>query len=86
MQVGLRSVASRLFRKSANNVAVIVTGCDSGFGRQISLQLAEKGATVFSGCFTQVCLVPLFVSRRGLFLLSTLPPLVEHTHRGVNCN
>ena len=46
---------NQLYRNSAENVAVIVTGCDSGFGRQISLQLAEKGATVFSGCYTRVC-------------------------------
>ena len=72
------ALGGRLFRKSANNVAVIVTGCDSGFGRQISLQLAEKGATVFSGCFTQVCLVPL-VCVAAFFLLSTLHPSKRRT-------
>jgi NAD(P)-dependent dehydrogenase (short-subunit alcohol dehydrogenase family) len=30
--------------------AVVVTGCDSGFGRLIALRLHDLGATVFAGC------------------------------------
>lgn len=32
--------------------AVFITGCDTGFGRMLSLQLAERGFTVFAGCLT----------------------------------
>ncbi|KAJ1563953.1 hypothetical protein HK405_000189, partial [Cladochytrium tenue] len=33
-------------------LAVLVTGCDSGFGRAIAVQLAARGFTVFAGCLT----------------------------------
>jgi len=32
---------------------VLVTGCDSGFGRALTLHLANAGNTVFAGCFTE---------------------------------
>eukprot|EP00127_Corallochytrium_limacisporum_P003960 Clim_evm9s156 gene=Clim_evmTU9s156 len=33
--------------------AILVTGCDSGFGRQVSLELARLGFSVFSGCLNE---------------------------------
>jgi NAD(P)-dependent dehydrogenase (short-subunit alcohol dehydrogenase family) len=32
--------------------AVVVTGCDSGFGRDIALSAAKQGFVVFAGCLT----------------------------------
>lgn len=33
--------------------AVVVTGCDSGFGQLIALRLHQLGATVFAGCLSE---------------------------------
>ncbi|KAK6048564.1 oxidoreductase, short chain dehydrogenase/reductase family protein [Cooperia oncophora] len=33
--------------------AVLITGCDSGFGRELALRCIEKGFTVFAGCLTE---------------------------------
>ena len=44
---GLRALASH------GGAAVLVTGCDSGFGKLIALELHRLGATVFAGCLTQ---------------------------------
>lgn len=30
---------------------VLITGCDSGFGRALALQCAQLGMRVFAGCF-----------------------------------
>ena len=32
------------------NLAVVITGCDSGFGRAVALHLASQGYAVFAGC------------------------------------
>ena len=37
----------------SNELAVYVTGCDSGFGKSVSLLLAKRGFVVFSGCLTE---------------------------------
>lgn len=42
-----------LTRQLVHNSAVLVTGCDSGFGKDISLRLSAKGIRVFSCCLTQ---------------------------------
>ena len=36
--------------KPSRNQAVLVTGCDSGFGRAAALKLHDFGYTVFAGC------------------------------------
>ncbi|EPB78009.1 oxidoreductase, short chain dehydrogenase/reductase family protein [Ancylostoma ceylanicum] len=33
--------------------AVLITGCDSGFGRELALRCIAKGFTVFAGCLTE---------------------------------
>jgi hypothetical protein len=33
--------------------AVLITGCDSGFGHLLALKCASKGMKVFAGCFTE---------------------------------
>jgi NAD(P)-dependent dehydrogenase (short-subunit alcohol dehydrogenase family) len=44
---------SRTFRLAAyNDKAVLITGCDSGFGKALTKQLASKGFTVFAACLT----------------------------------
>ena len=44
-----------LFRNvsSIKQRAVVVTGCDSGFGRMIALRLHDLGATVYAGCISR---------------------------------
>ncbi|KAJ1560945.1 hypothetical protein HK405_005448, partial [Cladochytrium tenue] len=37
---------------AAPNLSVLVTGCDSGFGRTIAVSLAARGLHVFAGCLT----------------------------------
>ncbi|KAJ3102164.1 Retinol dehydrogenase 5 [Phlyctochytrium planicorne] len=32
---------------------VVITGCDSGFGRETALKLAKDGYRVFAGCYTE---------------------------------
>lgn len=32
---------------------VVISGCDSGFGEKLALQLTKKGYTVFAGCLTE---------------------------------
>lgn len=32
------------------NMAVVITGCDSGFGRECALRAGQQGFTVFAGC------------------------------------
>lgn len=34
-------------------LAVVITGCDSGFGKDLALQLAEHGYQVFAGCLLE---------------------------------
>lgn len=33
--------------------AIVITGCDSGFGKQLALTLARKGFRVYACCLTQ---------------------------------
>ncbi|XP_061191913.1 17-beta-hydroxysteroid dehydrogenase type 6-like [Saccostrea echinata] len=42
---------------SPQDKAVLITGCDSGFGHSLALNLAKRGFTVFAGC--------LFLDREG---------------------
>lgn len=36
--------------QEGKELAVVITGCDSGFGQQLAFALAGKGYTVFAGC------------------------------------
>ena len=33
-------------------LAVITTGCDSGFGQKLAFALAQKGYVIFAGCLS----------------------------------
>lgn len=51
---------SRRFRLAPGRIVtecrynyVLVTGCDSGFGKQLTLTLLKRGVNVFAGCFTE---------------------------------
>ncbi|EDV27167.1 17-beta-hydroxysteroid dehydrogenase type 6 [Trichoplax sp. H2] len=52
-------IAYKIFRYSTNGKIqatdkfVLVTGCDSGFGRLTALKLDQLGCYVFAGCLTQ---------------------------------
>jgi len=47
-------VVSRKWRMSdLSNKAVLITGCDSGFGKALTQQLASKGISVFAACLTE---------------------------------
>lgn len=39
--------------KLDSSKAILVSGCDSGLGNSLAVQLAETGAKVFAGCLTQ---------------------------------
>ncbi|XP_071552182.1 LOW QUALITY PROTEIN: D-beta-hydroxybutyrate dehydrogenase, mitochondrial-like [Panulirus ornatus] len=44
------SLALASFRVSSSGKAVVVTGCDSGFGHALALNLDQLGFRVFAGC------------------------------------
>ncbi|XP_074768864.1 D-beta-hydroxybutyrate dehydrogenase, mitochondrial-like isoform X2 [Athene noctua] len=57
LQVGLSDKSSLLHscdeesgREMAEGKAVLITGCDKGFGHALAKQLHAKGFTVFAGC------------------------------------
>jgi hypothetical protein len=33
-----------------HELAVVITGCDSGFGQELAIRLSQKGFVVFAGC------------------------------------
>ncbi len=40
-------------------LAVVITGCDTGFGRDVALQAAEVGYIVFAGCLKEESVIEL---------------------------
>jgi len=40
-------------RKTNQELAVLITGCDSGFGLEVTYELARLGFTVFAGCLKE---------------------------------
>jgi NAD(P)-dependent dehydrogenase (short-subunit alcohol dehydrogenase family) len=44
------AIATELAVEDRSAMAVIVTGCDTGFGRALAIDLAERGLTVFACC------------------------------------
>ncbi len=40
-------------RHPTRELAVVITGCDTGFGRDVALRAAEAGYTVFAGCLKE---------------------------------
>ena len=40
-------------RNDKHELAVLITGCDSGFGCDLALALASRGYVVFAGCLTE---------------------------------
>jgi NAD(P)-dependent dehydrogenase (short-subunit alcohol dehydrogenase family) len=52
-------VCSYVLRLSPTNRAVLITGCDSGFGRSLSIRLANRGFRVLSGCLLSSSLTDL---------------------------
>jgi NAD(P)-dependent dehydrogenase (short-subunit alcohol dehydrogenase family) len=40
-------------KKVSQDAAILVTGCDSGFGRASVIELAKKGYRVYAGCLTE---------------------------------
>ncbi|KAJ1561597.1 hypothetical protein HK405_003407 [Cladochytrium tenue] len=47
-----RAAAAAVVAANTRNLSVLVTGCDSGFGRTIAVSLAARGFHVFAGCLT----------------------------------
>jgi len=39
--------------KPSQDKAIVITGCDSGFGRTLALKLGAKGFKVYACCLTQ---------------------------------
>ncbi|CAI5439195.1 unnamed protein product [Caenorhabditis angaria] len=49
-------IRSYLEKQQIENIkekAVFITGCDTGFGRDLAIKCLENGMTVFAGCLTQ---------------------------------
>jgi len=44
------------FRKDLKGKCIVISGCDSGFGRALAERLLERGAIVFAGCFQEASL------------------------------
>ena len=42
--------SAEVAQEHRSRMAVVVTGCDSGFGRALAIDLAARGYTVFAGC------------------------------------
>ncbi|GMT07568.1 hypothetical protein PENTCL1PPCAC_29742, partial [Pristionchus entomophagus] len=47
-----RAILERFYDKMEGRV-IVITGCDSGFGRDTALQLVSKGCIVLAGCFLE---------------------------------
>ena len=56
----LRRFVLESFYISMRNRYVLITGCDSGFGRLLALRLLSQGVHVFAGCYTDI--VSLFLN------------------------
>ena len=39
-------------KQTSKDLAVYITGCDTGFGKDLAFALSTKGYTVFPGCLT----------------------------------
>lgn len=54
-------------QKQKQQLAVVITGCDSGFGKELAIWAAQAGYTVFAGClssqsftnFDDTCIRPM---------------------------
>jgi len=40
-------------KRVPSNASILITGCDSGFGRMSAIELAKRGYRVFAGCLTE---------------------------------
>ncbi|KAF1751292.1 hypothetical protein GCK72_017846 [Caenorhabditis remanei] len=49
----LRRFVLENFYVESSGKYVLITGCDSGFGRRLAIQLLDKRVNVFAACFTQ---------------------------------
>jgi len=43
---------------------VLISGCDSGFGKLIALELSQRGCTVLAGCFTEIGIKSIQLEKR----------------------
>ena len=73
------SVLTRLFGRGtmrpSEEQAVVVTGCDTGFGHDFALTLAEAGFTVFAGCLREESCGPL---KAKVVTGGSIPDFLEH--------
>jgi len=60
------SISDQLASVDSKGHAVVVTGADSGFGREISLQLARVGFLVYAGCLFEDTIPGLQKEAEGL--------------------
>jgi NAD(P)-dependent dehydrogenase (short-subunit alcohol dehydrogenase family) len=48
-----------------SRLAVVVTGCDSGFGRSLAIELAQRGYTVFACCLNSASVASMHLDDAG---------------------
>jgi len=60
-----RSFSNQVTSVDAKRHAVVVTGADTGFGREASLQLARDGFLVFAGCLSEHSIPELQTEAEG---------------------
>lgn len=62
--------------------AVLITGCDSGFGKEIAIRLATEGFVVFAGCLDK----DLKSCKRSFFASSSSSGNNNNNHGPINNN
>ncbi|KAJ3307246.1 Retinol dehydrogenase 5 [Kappamyces sp. JEL0829] len=78
------------------HLVFLITGCDSGFGKEMAITLAGKGHSVYSGCLTPQgvkdlndvgCkhLIPVILDVTSEHDVAQVMKQIQHTHHSLFC-